>query len=77
MTCMGSGMPLCPLGVQKAEACFSAQGVAGSGCLIEGSRLNLNLRTWNKIFVSLNLAVGRVIGKLLGRLAGFDLGLKC
>jgi hypothetical protein len=30
-------------------------------------RLNFNLRTWSKIFVSFNLVMGQVVGKLMGR----------
>jgi hypothetical protein len=63
---------LCPLGKQQIEASFSARGEACSA----RSRLNLNLRTWSKMFVSFNLAMGQVVGKLLGWFAGSGLGLK-
>jgi len=65
------GNSLCPLGKQQIEASFSARGEANSA----RSRLNLNLRMWSKMFVSFNLAMGRDVGKLLGRFAGSGLGL--
>jgi hypothetical protein len=30
-------------------------------------RLNFNLHTWSKIFINFNLAMGQVVGKLMGR----------
>jgi len=69
---MDMGKPLCPLGKQQNTTSFLARGAAVSA---RGFCLNLNLRTWSKMLVSFNLALGWVVGKLLGRFAEPDLGL--
>jgi hypothetical protein len=70
---LGNVKPLRPLGKKKLVIGFSARGAVGS---TRGSNFRLNLRTWSKLFVSFNLAMGRVVGKLLGWSAGSGLGLK-
>jgi hypothetical protein len=41
-----------------------------------GSNFRSNLRTWSKMFVSFNLAMGQVVGKLLGQSARSNLVFK-
>jgi hypothetical protein len=73
-----TGLLPCRSGNQQPIVCPFAQGVAGSVCFKWRKILNLNLnrRTWRKIFVSFKLAMGRVFGKHLGSLVVFGLGLR-
>jgi hypothetical protein len=67
---LDKGLILRLLGKKKTHVSHSARGVFSS-------RLNLNLFGWIRKLVSSNRALGRVIQKLLGRIARFDLGPKC
>jgi hypothetical protein len=62
-----------PSGKKKFEASIFAQGSTGS---TRGTNIRLNLHTWSKLFVRFNLAMGQVVGKLLGWSARSGLGHK-
>jgi hypothetical protein len=64
---LDKGLPRCPLGKKKMHDVYSARGP---------SCLNSNLCTLTRMLLSFKLALGRVLGNLLGRFAGSRSGLK-
>lgn len=66
---MGKDLNLRPLGKKSIHAFHFARGVTTA-------RLTLNLCASILMFVSFNLSMGQAVGKLLGRFAGSDWGLK-
>jgi hypothetical protein len=64
---LDKGLHRRPLGKKMMHAVYSTRGPA---------RLNSNLRMWTRMLLNFNLAMGRVLGNVLGRFAGSGSGLK-